>query len=85
MVAFLAGPPCETWSRARFQALDPESNFGKKGPRPLRSATELWGLPSLQLRQLMQILFGNTLLTFAIELAAAMAMDWSFGASGGAG
>ena len=79
VVAFLAGPPCETWSRARFQALDPESNFDKKGPRPLRSAKELWGLPSLQLREMTQILFGNTLLTFAIELAATMAMTGGIG------
>ena len=29
VVGFLAGPPCETWSRARFQELDPLNHHGK--------------------------------------------------------
>ena len=35
----LASPPCNTWSRS---TLNP-----KAGPRPLRSATHLWGFPWL--------------------------------------
>ena len=76
VVGLLAGPPCETWSRARYHALEKE----RRGPRPVRSSSELWGLGSLQLKELRQIIFGNTLLTFAVELMVIMAVKGGFGA-----
>ena len=41
VAAFLCGPPCETWSRARFAQLP---TAGKRGPRPVRSTSSPWGL-----------------------------------------
>lgn len=76
VVGLLAGPPCETWSRARYHELE----NGGRGPRPLRSSSELWGLSSLRLKELLQIIFGNTLLTFAVELMVILAIKGGFGA-----
>eukprot|EP00435_Cladocopium_sp_Y103_P066970 s917_g29.t1 len=64
IIAFLAGPPCETWSRARSVAID---DAPARAPRPVRSAEELWGLAHLRLRELDQIDIGNLLLCFAAE------------------
>lgn len=61
---FLTGPPCETWSQARFVALLDHST----GPRPLRDADQLWGLEALSLRELVQVLVGNDLLLFAFDM-----------------
>lgn len=64
MQAFLAGPPCETWSQARFAALSEAS----RGPRPVRAGDQLWGLEALNLRELQQVLVGNDLLCFAFDM-----------------
>ena len=61
--AFLAGPPCETWSQARFA-----QHLANKGPRPIRGADMLWGLEALSLRELDQILIGNGLLHFSFDM-----------------
>ena len=53
VVGVLAGPPCETWSAARF--LD-------GGPPPVRSLTSLWGEPTLTVKLQMQVSLGNRLL-----------------------
>ena len=63
-IAFLAGPPCETWSKAR--AVQTGSG-GNKQPRILRDAGELWGFPQLRIRELDQVCVGNLLLCFAAE------------------
>ena len=57
----LMGPPCESWSLARERWREEHC-----GPQPLRSSTELWALPSLWIKELFQILFGNTLLQFSV-------------------
>eukprot|EP00435_Cladocopium_sp_Y103_P061146 s257_g22.t1 len=64
ILAMLAGPPCETWSRARAVAVD---NSDRPAPRVLRTAAALWGLPHLRLRELAQIDVGNLLLIFTAE------------------
>lgn len=61
--AFIAGPPCETWSQARFAKTN-----SPKGPRPIRSGDLLWGLDTLSLRELEQILIGNDLLHFSLDM-----------------
>ena len=62
VLAFLAGPPpCETWARA-VQVKDTD----RRAPRVVRSGTDLWGLDSLSLRELDQVMMGNTLLCFAL-------------------
>ena len=61
---FLAGPPCETWSQARFVVLAETTH----GPRPVRAADQLWGLDALSLRELHQVMVGNDLLGFALDM-----------------
>ena len=65
VVAFLGGPPCETWSRAREQSLRHGSKYG---PRVLRSAQTPWGFASLALREVRQILVGNQLMLFCLRM-----------------
>eukprot|EP00435_Cladocopium_sp_Y103_P027077 s1060_g6.t1 len=67
----LCGPPCETWSQARFAEVD--STLGK-GPRPVRSAEALFGLTSLSLRELLQVTTGNDLLLFSLDLLVCLAI-----------
>lgn len=57
----------------------PLPRLGGRGPRPVRSSSELWGLSSLHLRELRQVIFGNTLLTFAVELMVIMAVKGGVG------
>jgi hypothetical protein len=63
-IAFLAGPPCETWSKARAVQTD---NTKRSQPRVLRNISDLWGFPQLRLRELDQVCIGNLLLCFAAE------------------
>ncbi len=72
---FIGGPPCETWSRARGKAL-----VGcRAAPRVLRSEEALWGKPSLGLRELRQIDFGNTLVLFCLEAIVLLLIYGGFG------
>ena len=64
ILAFLAGPPCETWSRARAVQCD---HADRQGPRVIRTAEDLWGLAHLRIRELEQIDVGNLLLCFSAE------------------
>ena len=61
LAGFLAGPPCETWSRARFVAL-------ADGPRPVRSVERPQGLQNLNKREAQQVSTGNQLLAVALKL-----------------
>lgn len=72
----LCGPPCETWSQARFVDMPGGS---EKQPRPLRSLEWLWGLPSLSLRELEQVAVGNELLLFSIDLMICLARSEGHG------
>ena len=47
VVGFLGGPPCETWSVARAARVQ----GALQGPRPVRSAEDLWDLASLALKR----------------------------------
>ena len=66
----LCGPPCETWSQARFVQTGPHHD---RQPRPLWSLEWLWGLPSLSLREQGQVEVGNELLVFSIDLLICLA------------
>ena len=77
IVGFLAGPPCETWSIARGKAINEQCR--RRAPRVLRTAEFLWGLPSLALKELQQILTGNFLLTFSLLMACAMVKTGGLG------
>lgn len=71
---FLAGPPCETWSQARHV-----SNGHDRGPRPVRSALQLWGLEALSLSELEQVLMGNDLLQFSFDMLLRLYFSDGFG------
>ena len=64
IAAFLAGPPCETWSKARGRKI-----ASGRGPRVVRDASNLWGLQCLALKEVMQVITGNELLTFTLLMA----------------
>eukprot|EP00438_Fugacium_kawagutii_P024345 Skav222445 [mRNA] locus=scaffold993:74343:79400:+ [translate_table: standard] len=68
VLALVAGPPCETWTAARYVALSAEHT----GPRPVRSADQLWGLDSMRLREWVQVILGNVLLGFSLEAITAI-------------
>jgi len=92
VIGFVAGPPCETWSRARgvphgrAPPADGDGDaapglpvHGRGLPRILRALSELWGLMSLGIRELCQILTGNSLLIFALEAIVEIALAGSVG------
>lgn len=70
VIAFLGGPPCETWSQARGKQVEVDeaqpSAQSWNGPRVLRTIAALWGLPCVSLRELQQLCVGNDLLFFSI-------------------
>ena len=76
----LCGPPCETWSQARY-ANHPEDQGQecRQGPRPLRDIAELWGFSSLSIREALQVATGNELLLFSLELLFSLACVEGFG------
>ena len=69
-----AGPPCETWSRAREHQL--EQGWG---PRPVRAIDSPEGLSQLSLKEARQVLFGNQLLSIATLL---LTLCWLYGVCG---
>eukprot|EP00435_Cladocopium_sp_Y103_P073809 s386_g45.t1 len=69
VAGFIAGPPCNTWSRARSVQLT-----DRLGPRVIRTPDEPWGLSALRIGELQQITIGTILLGFALECLLALAM-----------
>ena len=69
-MAMLAGPPCESWSKARAVPLDQQHEstgmVQKHGPRKIRDLHELWGFSRATIRELQQLCVGNALLGFAL-------------------
>ena len=57
------GPPCETYSMARWNQCLPEG-----GPKPLRTSQFPWGLPELSYKELVQMLNGSCLMFRTIFL-----------------
>ena len=68
IVSLGGGPPCETYTAARYNILDTQ-----RGPRPLRSASDLSGLPGLSRRERAQIWIGDHLIRFLLRMLLAMA------------
>jgi len=66
VLGLIAGPPCETWTVARFMAVDGMSN----PPPPLRSLSEIWGLKNLSKKHRQQVTIGNELLRATLVLCA---------------
>ena len=65
----VSGPPCETWSAARWLALD-----GEAGPRPLRTADRPWGLPTSTSRELRQTQVGTELFLNSVSTEVMVAL-----------
>ena len=74
IAGFIAGPPCNTWSRARAIQL-PDAH----GPRVVRTPSAPWGLESLRIGELHQVTIGTILLGFAFECMVAMALHCGSG------
>ena len=68
ILAVGGGPPCETYTAARYHLID-----GEHAPRPLRSADELAGLPALTRRERSQLWIGDSLIRFLIRMLITMA------------
>ena len=62
LIGIIMGPPCETWTVARFLAIL-DMLFP---PRPLRSATTPTGLPDISSRELAQVHVGDDFLLLAL-------------------
>ena len=77
IIGFLGGPPCETWGRAREHTLD-DSQRG--GPRVIRTLDQMWGLESLALKEIRQILVGNQLMFFALHMMTVLYVMGGIGA-----
>ena len=71
-LGFFAGPPCETFSVARGNELEGIS------VRTIRDGANPWGYGSLTLRELRQIVIGNTLLLFILQATAIQAIVGHF-------
>ena len=65
--AVICGPSCETWSIARYRTLHSESGKVIKGPRPLRSIDESYGISGLTSAEYQQMEVGNGFLFVALE------------------
>jgi hypothetical protein len=59
------GPPCETWTAARHLKCE---ELGDRGPRPLRSSLDAWGLAGLTLHELLQLSTGSHLMLHSLLL-----------------
>ena len=69
VAGFLAGPPCNTWSRVRAVQLE-----GHNGPRVVRTPESPWGLNEVRMGELHQVTIGTLLLGFSLECMLALAM-----------
>ena len=83
VIAFLGGPPCESWSRAREIDIK-ETESGEhgdacRGPRVLRDLSALWGFDCVSIRELQQLLTGNCLLGFSLAAMIELAATVGFG------
>ena len=61
-----AGPPCETWSLARWMPPPDVATTLRRPPRPVRSREEPWGLLRVSAAESAQITIGSLLLQFAL-------------------
>ena len=74
ILGLLLGPPCETWSGARFGPRRDAQGQLLRGPRPLRHSDSCWGLERLSLKELQQISVGNCLFLRGLWLCIPIAI-----------
>ena len=58
----IGGPPCESWTAARYLQLFHPDGTPRKGPRPIRFDNCLWGIKQLTPSEIRSIQLGNLLL-----------------------
>ena len=85
VVGLHAGPPCETYTMARWldcPLQDSEGRVKGRGPRPLRDADFPWGLPARTCAETFQVSNGTLLMlrclrlvTLALAYGAAVTME----------
>ena len=63
IAAGYAGPPCETWTVARFEKVATR----RHAPRPLRLKDQPWGLLHVGYKEGRQLEIGNELMCFAVH------------------
>jgi hypothetical protein len=71
VLAIYAGPPCESWSAARYNALPDRAT--NTLPRPIRSDVEPWGITGITPAERRQVTAANALLEAALLFASAAA------------
>eukprot|EP00438_Fugacium_kawagutii_P004073 Skav227081 [mRNA] locus=scaffold1387:128305:134481:+ [translate_table: standard] len=74
LAALLMGPPCETWTAARHRSVRDLWGNVVRGPRPVRSRTNPWGLGYRGLAELKQVDVGTSLLLRGVHLAVITAL-----------
>ena len=67
VAGLMAGPPCESWSRARVHGGVAGWSTGDDGPRVLRTLEYPEGLDSMTIKELQQTHLGNILLCFTMK------------------
>ena len=73
VVGVAGGPPCESWSAARFWDIRSGDGSVRRGPRPLRLRDQPWGLPCLTEAERRQVNTGNALLRAMVTMLYACA------------
>lgn len=77
IAATLCGPPCETFSEARFTELPAaEGRDRPRGPRPLRSFNKIIGLPHLTFKEIRQTRQGTA---FMLQMQHVLALHLCHG------
>ena len=67
VAGLMAGPPCESWSRARIHGGIAGWSTGDGGPKVVRTMEYPEGLPSMTIREFLQTIIGNVLLCFVMK------------------
>lgn len=70
ILALIGGPPCETWSVARFMKFYDRNGVLKDCPPPLRTLQHLWGKPAIKPKQQDHVECGNLLMRAMMKLVA---------------
>ena len=71
------GPPCESWSIARFHQL-PDAQAGGRNPRPIRRLSDLWGQTDVTWKEHTQLDTGNRLLAVGVKILMGQAVNGHF-------
>ena len=74
VAAFVAGPPCNTWSRARALGADAGGARAPGRPRPVRSAESPWAREGLTPGEVSHVRLANELLQATLWWFAEMAL-----------